>query len=266
MFNPAWLAQEARSVHDVFQGLFYSLILTFLAIGIVTEFFKWPLTGFPTFSELVFRAMLATFILHAYPEITAFISEFIESIVQQLGGFNRFDLVLAKMSDKLGEMTASWVSVKETMIMAFSFLSFFILYFSVYIAQGAFLFAWTLCYVFSPLLIALFVLPVTAGATKSLFKSLIEISLWKIVWSVLATLLWSSALNHMNSQQADVNFISVIAMNLFLASSVLLTPWVVHAFAGGSLAGVARNIGAISVGGSAISPLGALKKKVGGGK
>jgi hypothetical protein len=71
-----------------------------------------------------------------------------------------------------------------------SFLTFFILYFSIHIADSFYIYVWVMLYVFSPLLIALYVLPVTASATSGLFRSLIEVASWKIVWSVIATLLW----------------------------------------------------------------------------
>ena len=163
-------------------------------------------------------------------------------------------MVLSKMADKLGEMSASWVSVKETLTVALSFIGFFVLYFSVYVAEGIHLFAWTLCYVFSPLLIAFFVLPATSGATKALYRTLFEIGCWKIVWSTLATLLWSTSLTNINQPGADVNFVSVICLNLMLASSLLATPWVVHAMATTGLAGFTRSLGAIAVGAATITP------------
>jgi hypothetical protein len=36
----------------------------------------------------------------------------------------------------------------------------------------------------------------TAGMTTGLFRTLFEIVSWNIVWSVLGTLLWSTALNN----------------------------------------------------------------------
>jgi hypothetical protein len=158
------------------------------------------------------------------------------------------------MGDKLSEQSASWVSVKETITVVLSFVGFFVLYFSVYVAQGIHLFTWTLCYVFSPALIALYVLPATAGATAALFRTLFEVSAWKIVWSCLATLLWSAALSQINQPGHDVNFIAVICLNLLLASSLLATPWVVHALATSGLAGFTRTLGAVAVGAATITP------------
>ncbi|MCX6126590.1 MAG: hypothetical protein NTV34_17800 [Proteobacteria bacterium] len=229
----SWLGQEAKTLHDIFGGIFYGFITTLLLLGVFVEY---------------------AILLHSYSEVTNTLAGLTDALAERLGDLNNFQMVLSKMADKLGEMSASWVSVKETLTVALSFVGFFVLYFSVYVAEGIHLFAWTLCYVFSPLLIALFVLPATSGATKALYRTLFEIACWKIVWSTLATLLWSTSVTNINQPGADVNFVSVICLNLLLASSLLATPWVVHAMATTGLAGFSRSLGAIAVGTATITP------------
>lgn len=254
MFDLSWLAQEARNLHQVFDGLFYPVVTVFLLLGVVLEYFKWPLGGVPSFPQLVGRALVATLLLHAYPEITNSIADLGDALASRLGDLNQFKLVLSRMGDKLGELSASWISVKEATTLVISFLTFFALYFSVYVAQGLFMFAWLLSYVFAPVLIALYVLPGTAGTTKALFRTLFEVSCWKVVWSTLATLLWSLALSQINQPGPGVNFVAVICLNLTLAASILLTPWIVHALANTGLAGFSRTVGSIAVGTTVISP------------
>lgn len=254
MTDIVWLTQEAKALHGVFYSLFYALITTFLLLGVFVEYFKWPLGQVPSFSILVGRSLVAAILLHSYPEITNAIADVTDALATEIGNFNKIDLVISKLGDKLGDLSASWVSVKETVSIAVCYLSFFVLYFSKYVAEGIFLFTWTLCFVFSPILIAMFVLPTTAGATKALFRTLFEISCWKIVWSVLATLLWSSALTVLNQPGSDVSFVSVICMNLALAGSLLLTPWVVHALANSGLSSFTKTLGGIAVGASFITP------------
>jgi len=254
MADISWLTSEAQQLHGVFNSLFYALITIFLVIGVFVEYFKWPLGGVPSFGVLVGRALVAAIMLHCYTDITNTVAEVTDAVAARVGDFNKIDLVISKLGDKLENLSASWVSVKETVTIAISYLSFFALYFSKYVAEGIFLFTWLLCYVFSPILIALFVLPATAGATRSLFRTIFEISTWKIVWSVLATLVWSSALTTLNQPDSEVNFVSVICMNLALAGSLLLTPWVVHALANSGLSGFTKTLGGIAVGASFITP------------
>ncbi|MCM0604497.1 MAG: hypothetical protein KA715_00230 [Xanthomonadaceae bacterium] len=254
MADIGWLAGEAREIHAFFESIFYAVTLTLLLTGVLVEYFKFPLGGTPSFGTLVGRVLVAAILLNAYPEISNLIADISDAISKHLGDFNQVKMVLSKMGDKLKTLTWSWVSLKDTVILLLSFISFFILYFSVFIAEAFITYAWTLLYVFSPILIACFALPVTAGATKALFRSLIEISMWKIVWSVLATLLWSSALSQINNPQYQINFVSAVAFNLILAASLLLTPHVVHALAGAGVTGLANTLGGVAVGSLAISP------------
>lgn len=250
----SWLSAQAHQIHGIFYGLFYALVTTLLILGIFIEYFKWPLGNMPSFSVLIGRALIATILLHTYSEVSNTIADVVDALAQRLGDLNRLSLVLSKMGDKLGDLTVSWLSFKETVVYIISFLSFFLLYLAVHAVNAFLLFTWTLLYVFSPLLIALYVLPATAGATKGLYRSLIEVSCWKIVWSVLSTLLWSLALSDINKAGHNIPFVTVIFLNLILAGSLLLTPSVVHALAGGGFTGLAQTAGGIVAGATMAMP------------
>lgn len=250
----AWLATEAKKIHEIFSGYFYLIVTVLMLLGIAIEYFKWPIGGVPNFGTLVGRAMVAALLLHAYPEITNTIADVTDAISGQLGDLNNFTLILDRMGDKVGELSWSWVSFKETIMLLISFLTFFILYFSIHIADSFYIYVWVMLYVFSPLLIALYVLPATAGAASGLFKALIEVACWKIVWSVIATLLWSSALSQINQNTSQVSFLTAIGFNIILAGSLLLTPFVVHALAGGGLAQMGKDLSSLAIGGMTISP------------
>ncbi|MGZ3798332.1 MAG: hypothetical protein ACXVB1_18325, partial [Pseudobdellovibrionaceae bacterium] len=75
-----WLAQEAKQVHDVFAGLFYSLVLSLVLIGVVINFFKFPMGEVPEFFQLAGRAIIAAFLLVAFPEIMNTLSDITDQI------------------------------------------------------------------------------------------------------------------------------------------------------------------------------------------
>jgi hypothetical protein len=254
MVDLNWLAQEAKNIHVIFSNLFYVLGICLLLIGVLIEYFKWPLGGTPSFAQLAGRILVAAILLHTLPEVMNILADVTDGIAQKIGDMNAIKHVLDRMGDKLNELSWSWVSIKEGITLLLSFVTFFLLYFSVFVADAFMTYTWVLLYIFSPLLIALFVLPQTASATKALYKSLVEVSCWKIVWSVLATLVWSSALSQINKPQADINFVTVICLNLFLAGSLLLTPFVVHALAGGGFTGMVKSVGGIAVGATTFTP------------
>jgi len=258
MADIGWLSNQAHQIHSTFMSLFYVLVTLLLCLGVFVEYFKWPLGGVPSFSVLVGRVFIAAILLNTYPEVSNTIAEVSDALSKQLGGMNQFTEALAQLGQHLKSLTFSWVSVRDLITVLISFGTFFLLYFSIHVVEAFLLYAWTLLYVFSPLLIAFFVLPATASATKALYRTLLEMSCWKIVWSVLATLLWSTALSDINKPGYDVNFISSICYNLILAGSVLLTPIIVHSLASSGLAGMTQSVGAIGIGAATMRPMAAL--------
>ena len=255
MTDLAWLAQEAHKIHDIFVSMFYGVVLSLFLLGILFQYFQWPLGGTPSFAPLIGRIFIAALLLHAYPDISNLVADVADAVANRLGDLNQFSLVQKRYGEVWEQMSWNWVSVKDTISMAITYVCFYLLYFSVFISDAFFLYTWTLLYVFSPVLIALYILPATAPATAALFRSLIEVACWKIVWAVLATLLWSAGLTAMNHAGADVPFLTVIGFDLILAGSVLLTPFVVHGLAGQGLTTVTRSVGTIAIGGLTLSPL-----------
>ena len=262
----SWLAGEAKQIHDLFSSLFYSFVVLLIGLGVVLSFFRMSMGQVPEFMSLVGRAVLAAFILTAFPEIMNALADITDQISKDVGQLNNFKLVVSKLGEKVGGLTFSWVSVKDSVLLIVSYLTFFVLYVSVYVADAMYLLTWTLLYIFSPLLIAAFTLPSTASATKGLFQSLIEVCLWKISWSVLAALLWSFALSEINSPKYDVDFLTAIVLNLMLAFSVLLVPLVVRALIKGGMSGVAATMGTAVLAAAALTPTNILATGVAGAK
>ena len=246
MLDVALISREAVQIHNYFESLFYLLVTLFLLLSVVIEYFNLPLGGVPSIGPLVGRILIAAILLHTYPELAKIVADVTDGVAKHLGDMNQFKVVLGRMGEKLHEFSWSWVSVKGSVILAISFLSFFLLYFSVHVAQAFLLYTFTLLYVFSPLLIAFFVLPQTSGATKALFRALIEACFWKIVWAVLATLLWSTGVGEITKH---TNLLTATCFNLILAGSLLLTPFVVHALTSHGLTSMTGTFGAIAVGG-----------------
>lgn len=250
----SWLASEAQKIHNIFQNLFYGLMLLFLLLGVFIEYFKLPLGGTPAFVQLAGRALVAAFLMMALPEIMNAVADFSDALAKDLGDLNNFSLVLHKMGERLHTFTLSWVSVKNLLILAFSFITFFLLYASVYFANAAFLWAWTLLYIFSPILIVLFIFPATSSATKGLFRTVIEVSCWKLVWAVTATLLWSFGLSDFGTPDHDINFLTAAVLNIMFAISILITPKLVRSFATGTVGEMAGHIGDMVMGAVALTP------------
>lgn len=249
MEHIGWISQEVHKIHDWFQGIFYLLVTLFLLIGIIIEYFKLPLGNTPSFAPMIGRVLVAAILLHAYPQIHNFVMDVGDALSAKLGDTAGLKMALDKMGDKVDQLSWSWVSIRQNVIVFISYLCFLILYFSVHIAEALYLYTLVILYVFSPLLIALFVLPATAGATSALFRSLIEASLWKPVWCCIATILWSSGLSDIQAEGSSVSFLAAICFSLIAAGSLVLTPKVIHALAGSGMSAMAGSFSNLGIDG-----------------
>lgn len=256
----SWLATEAKTLHQVFSSVFYVMTLTVLSVALILEYFKFPLGGTPQFITLIGRVFIAAILFVATPEIMNMLAGFTDAITSELGAFTNYKLVLERMSDKVGSLSLSWVSIKDSILVIISFLTFFILYLVVYFADAMFMFVWMLLYIMSPVLIALYVLPVTAGATAKLYRSLIEVCVWKILFCVFSALLWSFAVSDINKPEAEIDFLTAIILNLMLAYSVAMTPKITASFLGAGISEVASSFGGLLQNAAALTPTGMAGK------
>lgn len=247
MTDFSWLATEAKHIHALFEGMFFSVITTMLLLGVILEYFKFSVGGLPTFSILVGRSIIAALLLAAFPEILNFISTVVDGLANDIGSLNKFNLVLSRMGDHLDHFSWSWSSAKSMVLVVISFLSFFSLYVSVYLTDAMYVFTWTLLYIFSPILIACYVIPSLSGITKNLFKSLIVVASWKVMWSVLAAIVWSSALINIDRLPNEADLLTICLFNLMLAASLLFAPFVANSFISQGLENASTRAGAAAV-------------------
>lgn len=247
----SWISGEAKTLHDFFVSLFYLLSTILLLIGILIEYFKFPLGGTPGFSQLVGRVLVAAILLAAYPEISNTVAAVSDSISEKIGNLNSFHHVLESAGDALKAHSWSWTSIGDTLLSVVSYVAYLILYITVFFFDAAIVYCLVLLYIFSPIMIAFYILPQTSAMTSGLFRTLFEVATWKIVFAVLGTLLWSTALNNFkNSGQG--NFITLLALTLMLTFSVLQTPLVVKSLISGALSNMAtQTAGLAAVGLSA---------------
>ena len=249
MTDLTWLSAEADKIHMIFYGLFFLLATVVLLIGVLVEYFRLPLGGSANFSSLIGRALIATLLLSAYPEITNWIADASDALASKIGGLNTLDSILENTSVVLEKVTWSWTSIGDSLLWIITYLVYAVLYLTVFVFDAIVLYGWTLLYIFSPLLILMFILPQTAGATKLLFRAHFELAAYKIVWSVLGTLLWSSALANLGEQLGDKpNFFVALGFMVLVAFSIIFTPKIVSGLINSGVSGMASHMGAMGFG------------------
>ena len=96
-----WLATEAKTLHGVFQEMFFSFLMVLFLIGIVLELFKIPLGGAPEVAQLASRLLIATIIMVAVPDVMNILADVADNLTKQLGAFNDFQHVKERLKEQL---------------------------------------------------------------------------------------------------------------------------------------------------------------------
>lgn len=252
----SWISSQARDIHTFFVSIFYILATILLATGVLLDYFKLPIGGTPSFSQIVGRTLVAAILLVAYPEISNTVAGVSDAVADKLGSINSFSNVLQSAGAALKHHSWSWTSVGDTLLSVVAYVAYLFLYITVFFFDAAIIYSLTLLYIFSPLMIVFYILPSTSSLTSGLFRTLFEVAAWKIVFAVLGTLLWSTALNDFN-QSGEGSFITLLALTLMLAFSVLLTPIVTRNLISGTISNIASQtagLAAIGLSAGFLSP------------
>src|SRR5262249_45722207 len=129
-------------------------------------------------------------------------------------------------------------------------------------------FVWTILYVCSPLMILMYVSRHTAYVTMSLYKGLIQVVIWKVLWSILGVLLLKLAAQPDVSGMED--YLMAIVMNLCIGIWMLFIPLATKSLISDGMSSVASTLAmAPAIAAGAAVKLGAAKlasKAVGGVK
>ena len=113
-------------------------------------------------------------------------------------------------------------------------------------------FFWLFYMVTAPLLLLFNLFSSTSQITKNLFKGMIEVASWKIVWAVLGAML--ASLSFGNMYQSEGSYVELIVMNFVIAIAMLATPKLVRSLVNGGLESMSSTIGPAAVAAMVAAP------------
>jgi len=241
MDNFELLGQLALRLHNEFRQLYYVLLPIFFALALVFAWFREPRGG-PDFVIALKRAFIATLLLAGFQEISDTILLVANGLTGKISDMTGLDSILKMAGDKSHSYTLSTTSLilgfNDLLIAVLSFLSYLVLYIARYVMVALYHFTWVFLSIMAPFLLLFHLF--TSKITENLFKSLIEVACWQIVWSVLSAML--SALPFGNAYVADGNYLTVIVINFIIALCMLGTPLVVHSLVGSGFSAVTSTL------------------------
>jgi hypothetical protein len=196
----------------------------------------------------------------AFPDIAKAIMMVADGITEKIDKLNSLDAMIRMAEEKSQSYSLSPTSIllqfNDLIIATLSFLSFLILYVARYLTVAMYHFFWTFFLISAPLLLLFHLFEGTSQITKNLFKGMIEVSCWKIVWAILGAML--TALSFGDAYQTEGNYLTLIVMNFVIATAMLMTPMMVRSIVGSGLQSMSSSLGAAAVAAMAATPAKAL--------
>lgn len=249
------LGTLAHDLHQEFVNMYYLFLPVFFALAVAVAWFKSP-TGSPEFLDIVKRAVVATILLAAFPDIANAILFVTEGVADKIDKLNSLDTLIRMAQEKSEGYSVSVTSMilqfNDLIIATLSFLSYLILYIARYLTIAMYHFFWIFFMISAPLLLLFNLFEGTQQITKNLFKGMIEVACWKIVWAILGAML--AALSFGDAYRAEGSYLVLIVMNFVIAIAMLMTPSMVKSLVGGGMQSMSSAIGAASVAAMAAAP------------
>lgn len=231
-------------LHGEFVRIYYLLLPVFFALSVALNWFRFPGSG-PDFIDTLKRAIISTLLLAALPEISQailFVADGIAERIDQARGLDAFMELARERSEGQTKLSMSLLAVPNLVLSLLAFLSYLLLYLARYLTIAMYHFYWLFYMVTSPLLLLMNLFPSTSQMTGNLFRALVEVASWKIVWSILGAMLMATGFGE--KYQSIDNYITLFVMNVVIAYSMLKTPSLVKTLSSSGAQGMASEIGA----------------------
>jgi len=232
------LSPLMRDLHAECVKIYYLMLPVFFALSICIQWFR-RAQGAVDFLDILKRTILSTLLLVAFPEITDVILKVTEGVAARIDSVQSLDKFLDIAQNKIDNYTLSPASIllgfNDLFLATLTFLSFLCLYIARYLSLAMFHFFWLFLVVTAPLLLLFNIFASTTQITANLFRGLIEVACWKIVWAILGVMLASLSFGEM--YLIEGSYPTVIVMNLVITIAMLTTPILVRSLVGSGIQG-----------------------------
>ena len=231
-----YLGTAGAELHGEMVKMYWVLLVPFVLLLFAIELLR---DENPNARDIFRRVVISVIMLLTFDWCLNSIASIGDAITDQINGLEQ----LAEVLKKLGPNTSgqdSWFSLRETAIYIFSLAAYIVAYLGFFVATALTHFVWTILYVCSPLMILMYVSRSTAYVTTSLYKGLIQVVVWKVLWSILGVLLLKLAIQPQVSGMED--YLMAIVMNLCIGVSMLFIPLATKSLISDGMSGVATTL------------------------
>ncbi len=236
------LGSLVKDLHHGLSNLFYIMLPVAVLFSVVFGYLK---SGDSNYPDIIKRSFVAALLLASFPEVSNLILDICDGLALKIDNMSGIETFMRMAEEK----SRSYAVAKNVLLLKFddlfmailSFGSFLLLLLARYITVALYYFYWVLLSVCAPLIILCYVFPKTAGITANLYRGLIEVALWKVLWAIMSAMLTS--LSFGNIYQTDGSYLTLIVMNFVIAIALLFTPMIMRSLIGEGVQATAQTIG-----------------------
>jgi len=252
------LGPMVQNLHMMLAKVFYLALPVAIVLSVCISFFKGEA---PNYVDILRRALVASLLLISFPEVSGWILDICDGLANKIDSMSGLDAVLKMAEEKsrsyAGAENVLLLKFNDLFIAALSFASYVILYVARYLTIALYYFFWVMLSVLSPILILFYQFPATAGITKGLYRGLIEVASWKIIWAIQSAMLASLSIG--NIYKTEGSYITLTILNFVIAIGLLCTPMLVKSIVGEGLQSVSSTMGTAAAAAILTLPTKAIK-------
>ena len=231
-----YLTGAGQELHAEILKMYWVLMVPLILLLLVWEVIKGEN---PDIVGLFRRVLISILLLYTFDWTLDALATMGDAITDKINGLEKLADVLKHLGPNYSG-GGNWFSLRETTIYIFNLVAYIVAYLGFFVATVLTHFVWTILYVCSPLMILMYVTPQTSFVTSSLYKGLVNVVLWKILWSILGVLLLKLAIQPEVSGLDD--YLMSIVVNLCIGICMLFIPLATKSLISDGMGSVANTL------------------------
>jgi hypothetical protein len=212
--------------------IYWIMLPALVALLIVFELLKGS-DQQPNINDIIRRTVISILMLISFGMVINLIAAISDGITDKIDqSKNLWDAIKQLGPNSQGE-SGNLFDLREHIIYFFSIGAYLIAYIGFFSSMALMHFVWAILYITAPLLLLCYVPRATAGIVGNLYRGLVSVATWKILWCLLGSLLLKLAINPKVSGIDD--YILAMVTNLLIGVSMLLIPLFTRSLLGDGL-------------------------------
>ena len=183
-----WASLVARELREGVLDLYWMLLATVVLVVIILELFKLGEERLNP-EDLLRRILVSILMVWSFDEVINTLGSLTEGITEKIGGADYKNTLLTEINKTFHSQAPSLFKFRQMFLYAVNLGAYFVAYLGYSVTDILIHFSYTILYILSPLLILAYVPRSTAFITANLYKGLLHVSSWKIMWHLLGILL-----------------------------------------------------------------------------